>query len=89
MLKIKISQPTKDELKKEGVDRWSSWECEPKTFDWEYDCNETAYVKEGRVTVDGDGETVEIKAGDLVTFPAGLRCTWHVHETIRKVYKFH
>lgn len=88
MAKIKIEKATDDKLKKLGVSKWSSWECEPSSFDWEYDMNETAYVKEGRVTVKTDEETVEIKAGDIVTFPAGLQCKWIVHETIRKVYTF-
>jgi len=31
---------------------------------------------------------VEITAGDLVEFPAGLECTWEVKQAVRKVYKF-
>ncbi len=34
------------------------------------------------------GGKVEMEPGDLVTFPKGLKCTWTVHEIIRKVYKF-
>ena len=34
------------------------------------------------------GESVPIKAGDLVEFPAGLRCTWTVHQPVRKHYQF-
>jgi elongation factor G len=30
----------------------------------------------------------EIKAGDLVTFPQGLKCTWQVKKAVRKHYKF-
>lgn len=67
---------------------WSVWECEPSVFDWHYDEMEKAYVYEGRVKVrTAVGET-EIKAGDFVTFPAGLDCQWQVLETIRKVYTF-
>lgn len=32
---------------------------------------------------------MEIKAGDMATFPAGMSCTWAVHEPIHKHYKFH
>jgi uncharacterized cupin superfamily protein len=33
----------------------------------------------GKVTVTPDGGApVEIKAGDYVTFPAGMKCTWEV-----------
>ena len=30
------------------------------------------------------GEPVEVKAGDLVTFPAGMSCTWDVREAVHK-----
>jgi len=31
----------------------------------------------------------EIKAGDFVTFPAGMDCVWDVKEAIHKHYNFH
>ena len=67
---------------------WAVWSCEPSTFDWHYDSVEKAYVYEGRVKVKTDDEEVEIKAGDFVTFPKDMDCTWEVLETIRKVYRF-
>jgi uncharacterized cupin superfamily protein len=88
MSKIKVEPATDEKLHALGVEAWSAWECEPSTFDWEYDMDETAYVKEGKVTVETDEGAVDIKAGDIVTFPKGLKCTWIVHETIRKVYSF-
>ncbi|HMK33883.1 MAG TPA: cupin domain-containing protein [Desulfomonilaceae bacterium] len=89
MPKIQKEQPGGSELEKLGTRHWDTWQCDPSTFPWEYDDRETCYVFEGRVTVQtSDGETVEIGPGDLVTFPKGLKCTWTVHEKIRKVYKF-
>ena len=88
MAKIKIEKPNPEKLKALQIDSWSPWQSEPCTFDWEYDCVETAYVFEGHVTVKTPEETVEIKSGDLVTFPKGLKCNWTVHKTIRKVYSF-
>ena len=88
MSEIKIEVPTKEKLKALDVKNWSPWECEPSTFDWEYDCNETAYVLEGKVKVKTTSGEVEIKKGDLVHFPKGLQCTWNVIEKIRKVYTF-
>jgi uncharacterized cupin superfamily protein len=32
---------------------------------------------------------VEVQAGDLATFPAGMSCTWDVKEAISKHYNFH
>lgn len=87
MKKIKISKPSKDELDKLGISKWSPWSCEPSIFDWEYSDNETAYVFEGKVKVVTDEETVIFGAGDLVEFPSGLKCRWEVIELIRKVYK--
>ncbi len=88
MSEIKITRPDEEELKRLGIDSWSTWECEPSTFDWEYSDKETAYVFEGKVKVKTPSDEVEINKGDLVEFPEGLKCTWTVIERIRKVYKF-
>jgi hypothetical protein len=88
MSEIKVDKLPDEKLKSLGVDKWSLWECEPSTFDWEYDEKETCYVLEGRVKVKTSNGEVEFGKGDLVTFPKGLKCTWNVMEKIRKVYKF-
>lgn len=85
---LKVRKPTKEELQQMKIETWSSWSCNPSTFDWDYSETETAFVKEGRVTVKHDGGETEIEAGDLVTFPKGMKCVWTVHETIRKVFTF-
>ena len=87
MTKIKIKKATPEKLKELGAENWSPWNCDPSEFDWEYPFEETAYVKKGKVIVTTeDGEKVEIKAGDIVTFPKGLKCKWKVIERIEKVY---
>ncbi len=89
MSAIKVQKATPEKLRQLEVESWSPWECGPETFDWEYSSDETAYVKEGRVKVRTEhGQEVEFGAGDLVFFPRGLKCTWTVIETIRKVYIF-
>lgn len=89
MGRIKIEKPSKEKLDSLGVNKWSPWECQPSTFNWEYDTDESAYVLEGKVLVKTeDGQEVEINKGDLVHFPKGLRCTWNVLEKIRKRYTF-
>lgn len=88
MSEIIITRPSKDELDKLGIDKWSSWECDPSEFDWQYTNRETAYVFKGKVVVTtDDGKKAEIGAGDLVVFPKGLKCHWQVLERIEKVYK--
>ena len=63
------------------------WECTPGTFDWSYSWDETITVLAGRVTIaDEGGATRGFKAGDVVRFPVGLRATWTVHETVRKMF---
>ena len=88
MAEIKVKRPTEEELKKLGVESWPIWEKEESEFDWYYDENETCYILEGEVEVTTeDGQKVTIKAGDLVTFPEGLRCRWKIKKRIRKHYK--
>lgn len=36
----------------------------------------------------GSSEFVEFGAGDLVTIPKGLSCTWDVSVAVDKYYKF-
>ena len=88
MAEIEKKQPSENE-KKSMLDNWSPWDCEISTFDWEYSDKETCYIIEGEVDVKTEsGKTVNIKAGDLVTFQKGLKCVWDVKKPIRKVYKF-
>jgi uncharacterized protein len=82
-------QPPSDQLERLGVSRWPIWTKEVSTFPWTYDEQETCYLLEGRVTVTPEGgEPVTVAAGDLVTFPAGMTCTWEVTEPVRKHYLF-
>ena len=61
---------------RDGLRRWPTWGKGVSRFPWSYDVTETCYLIEGRVTVTPqDGTPVEIEAGDLVIFPAGMRCT--------------
>ena len=63
------------------VDSWATWQKGVSTFDWHYDTDETCYILEGEAIVTPrDGQPVTIQRGDLVTFPAGLSCTWQITE---------
>ena len=86
-MKIKVERPT-DEAVAE-MRGWPTWEKEVSVFDWQYDTPETCYVLEGDVQVTtSDGQVVTFGAGDLVTFPKGLKCVWDVRQPIRKHYRF-
>lgn len=90
MSKITIEHnPAPAKLEVMGVFDWPVWEKEASTFPWTYDSTEVCYILEGRVTVTPEGgEPVEIGEQDLVTFPAGMQCTWEIHESISKHYNF-
>jgi len=83
-------QPDQRRLTELGVYAWPIWEKEASEFPWHYDETETAFILQGEVEVTSeDGtESAVIKAGDLVTFTAGLSCRWHIRQDLRKHYQF-
>lgn len=82
--------PPESRLSEVGVRQWPKWGCEVSKFPWTYSAKETCYLLQGKVKVypDGEGDFVEIAAGDLVVFPKGMSCTWDVSEAVDKHYKF-
>jgi len=86
---VKESGPSPQRLESLGVMTWPIWTKEVSTFPWTYDSEETCYFLEGDVIVTPEGgEPVRMGAGDLVIFPAGMRCTWDVRQPVRKHYVF-
>ena len=72
-----------------GVTDWPIWTKEASEFPWTYDSSETCYFLEGEVEVTPDGgEKVKVGKGDLVTFPAGMSCTWKIIRDVKKHYRF-
>ncbi|KAG2447089.1 hypothetical protein HYH02_007838 [Chlamydomonas schloesseri] len=90
-MKIVVQRnPSEEVLKAKGVHGWPTWGCGVSKFPWTYQESETCYVLEGDVIVTPNGgEPVQIKAGDMATFPAGMSCTWDVKSPINKHYNFH
>jgi uncharacterized protein len=90
MGKIKVEpKPSEARLQELGVPRWPIWTKEISEFPWTYDSQETCYFLEGDVIVDcPDGQSVKVGKGDLVTFPAGMSCTWKVLAEVKKHYRF-
>lgn len=88
MKKIEVvHNPSEQTLEEMGVRSWPIWTCEPSKFDWHYDEREICYLLEGQVKVSYEGGEVEFAASDLVTFPAGLSCTWEVTKAVKKHYQ--
>jgi len=90
MSKITVEHnPDTSRLSALGVSSWPTWSKEVSTFPWTYSEQEVAYVLEGEVVVTPKGgEPVKFGKGDLVTFPAGMSCTWDVRQPLRKHYQF-
>ena len=88
MDRISVEKADAGKLRSLGVDSWPIWEKGVSRFDWSYDDVEVCYILEGKAMVQPDrGEAVEFGAGDLVTFPRGLKCTWDIQRAIKKHYK--
>lgn len=89
-LHIRVEKPDADQLAALNVFTWPIWAKEVSTFPWSYQTQEIAYILEGEVTVTPKNgrNAVSFGAGDLVTFPAGLSCVWHIKKPLRKHYQF-
>ncbi|KAI9132878.1 cupin domain-containing protein [Acaryochloris sp. CCMEE 5410] len=82
-------QPSVDRLQELRVLNWPIWSKEESEFPWTYDESETCYFLQGEVVVTPDGgEPATMGKGDLVTFPAGMSCTWTIQSAVRKHYRF-
>ncbi len=63
------------------------WIVEPSTFKLSFPGHETVHVLEGALDVVlADGATVELRPGDVATFPAGQESIWTVSERLKKVF---
>ena len=89
MSSIRIeSNPATARLADLGVSRWPTWRKETSTFDWYFHEEEIAYILEGEcVITPQNGAPVRFGKGDLVTFPAGLKCSWEVKQPLHKHYR--
>ena len=71
-----------------GIKHWPIWECEPSKFSWFYNEKEICLIIEGEATIETEGGgDYNIKAGDLVEFPEGLSCKWHVTKRLKKHFR--
>ena len=87
-MKIMVRKPTEAWLDENGVPSWPIWSKGVSKFDWYYDRVEACYIIEGKFKVTTDTQTLVLKAGDFITFPAGLSCEWEILEPVRKNYMF-
>jgi len=87
-MRIEIDQLEPEELEELDVFSWPVWERDEEKFEWYYDKTEQCYIVSGEATIVSEFETVTIKSGDFVIFPAGLECVWDIQSYITKHYTF-
>lgn len=63
------------------------WRHPAGAFDYRFPGDETFHVVEGHVRIAlDDGATVELRAGDLVSFPKGANSRWSILEPMKKFF---
>ncbi len=62
------------------------WRCDPMSFDYDFPGDESFLVLSGSVRIElKDGEeTIELRAGDVASFPKGTRSVWTIVEPLEK-----
>jgi uncharacterized cupin superfamily protein len=88
MKQIIVEKLTESEISQRGIRNWPVWEKEVSRFDWEYEGEEQCLFLEGEVVVETANGSINIKQGDFVTFPDGLRCVWDIRKPVKKHYYF-
>lgn len=87
-MQITIENLSDSEIASLGIKSWPIWTKEISEFDWYYNDREQCLFLEGKVIVKSELGDVEVKKGDFVTFPKGLKCVWKVIEPVKKHYNF-
>ena len=87
-MRITVDQLEQEELEDMGVYSWPVWEHDEEKFEWYYDKTEKCFITSGEATIISEFESITIKPGDFVVFPAGLECIWDIHSAISKRYTF-
>jgi uncharacterized protein len=63
------------------------WTAQPSVFDYAFEMNETLHVLDGHVVVAVEGgPTIDLRPGDVVSFPKGSKTRWHVKAPFKKVF---
>ncbi|XP_028216931.1 uncharacterized protein LOC114399036 [Glycine soja] len=85
------SKPTELRLLELGVISWTKWGRAPGQYESHTEAQETYFLLKGRVKFipkDSTYDPIEFGAGDLVTIPKGLTCTWDISVAVDAHYKF-
>ncbi len=59
------------------------------TAEWTPPQRETVHIIEGSVRIEiRGGATLELQAGDIASFPAGLEMVWHITPPFKEFWVF-
>ncbi|MDR7304082.1 cupin domain-containing protein [Haloactinomyces albus] len=59
----------------------------PEETPYEFEKPETIHVLEGSVTITTeDGESVDLRPGDIAAYSQGVKSTWHFRMPFRKLF---
>ncbi len=82
-----IDKPSSEKLKELDVNSWPKWRKDKSEFVKIFEVPETCYILEGEAEITPeDGESVVIKKGMLVYFPAECTCRWHIKSKLSMKY---
>lgn len=87
-MRISVDMLDREELEEMDVYSWPVWEHDEDKFEWYFDKTERCLIVAGEATITSEFESITIKTGDFVTFPAGLECVWDIQYAIKKHYSF-
>lgn len=63
------------------------WTVQPCVFDYLFELDETAHILEGEAVVTQQGgPTLQLRPGDVATFPKGAVTVWDVRRALKKVF---
>jgi hypothetical protein len=64
------------------------WRCEPRSFPYPFNADETIHALEGELVVDlaESGEKVVLGRGDVASFTKGTKSTWTVTSPFKKLF---
>jgi uncharacterized cupin superfamily protein len=61
--------------------------AEPSKVNYEFIGDESLHHMQGRVTVEMDsGDTIDLRPGDVASFPKGAKSVWTIHEPMKKFF---
>ena len=80
--KVWVTSQSADRKLTHGV-----WHCTACQFTWDYTWDEFVMILDGEVIItDADGESHTLRTGDCAYFSPGLKTTWHIPVSVKKVF---